>query len=408
MNITNDKEFSLRSFLSAFFSFELLFILFLFSGRYKAAPSFAWIPIDLTAIFFTLSLFAGVLIYFTKKTATINKYSLYLLLLWLLLTSYAFLSMAWSPSINYATEKTMYMATLVLWALLGSTVIISNDIIRVYRFMLLVFLFAFLLGIEFIFWHLKNDSYLIARPDYLAIGRVIGLGCIIAFFYSVVLLKSLIPKTLCFSVFFVLLYVMLALGGKGPFIAVILSLIVFSLLYWHTHLRISSGKKKYAIILIITLSIGFIYILSMKNDFLTFYRLESMTTKDESTSIRLDYYQQAISLWLTHPVLGNGIGSFPVLIGHGDVQNYPHNIILELLSELGIVGCAIFLLMLLLSIKSLKNQFLTKEPIKLLILMLCFYVLLNALVSADIPDRTLFAILGLSTLSVSPAYKNLK
>ena len=44
------------------FSFETFFVLFLFAGRYKNDPIFHWIPVDITALLFGLTIIWGLLI----------------------------------------------------------------------------------------------------------------------------------------------------------------------------------------------------------------------------------------------------------------------------------------------------------------------------------------------------------
>jgi FtsH-binding integral membrane protein len=54
-------------FIRLLFSFELLFTLFLFAWVYKADPIFEQIPIDLTQLFFILSVCSGILVCLAEK-----------------------------------------------------------------------------------------------------------------------------------------------------------------------------------------------------------------------------------------------------------------------------------------------------------------------------------------------------
>jgi len=64
-------------------------------------------------------------------------------------------------------------------------------------------------------------------------------------------------------------------------------------------------------------------------------------------SMRLFLFGSAIDLFLTDMgtvLFGAGINSFPVAIGRSGAGWYPHNIVLELLAEYGLVGCLLFFL----------------------------------------------------------------
>jgi O-antigen ligase len=55
-------------------------------------------------------------------------------------------------------------------------------------------------------------------------------------------------------------------------------------------------------------------------------------------------HEQAIQIWKQNPVWGVGWAQFPISAGIGDVIGmYPHNFVLELLAETGVIGCTIFL-----------------------------------------------------------------
>ena len=56
-------------------------------------------------------------------------------------------------------------------------------------------------------------------------------------------------------------------------------------------------------------------------------------------SLREDFTADAWRVFMSEPLLGVGWGGFPVAAGYGDAGgHYPHNIVLELLSETGVVG----------------------------------------------------------------------
>lgn len=68
------------------------------------------------------------------------------------------------------------------------------------------------------------------------------------------------------------------------------------------------------------------------------------------SSDRLELFGQALSIWLSSPsalIIGVGPQHFPLIAGYNEVGMHPHNWILELLAEYGIVGLAVFVLPLI-------------------------------------------------------------
>ena len=64
----------------------------------------------------------------------------------------------------------------------------------------------------------------------------------------------------------------------------------------------------------------------------------------------LTYLKKAIEYFYQNPFFGNGLGSFGYLYRGFDVRDYPHDMLLEVLSELGIFGVVIILVPIILTI----------------------------------------------------------
>jgi hypothetical protein len=68
-------------------------------------------------------------------------------------------------------------------------------------------------------------------------------------------------------------------------------------------------------------------------------------TEEGDESLRIFLFSNAITLFFSDVktmIFGAGINSFPVYIGNNTTGMYPHNIILELLAEYGIIGTIFF------------------------------------------------------------------
>lgn len=77
----------------------------------------------------------------------------------------------------------------------------------------------------------------------------------------------------------------------------------------------------------------------------TAWRL-SILFDNHDASGRIFFFTKAIELFLTDGrtfLFGAGINSYPVFIGEQSKDWYPHNVLLELLCEFGIIGLILFL-----------------------------------------------------------------
>lgn len=163
------------------------------------------------------------------------------------------------------------------------------------------------------------------------------------------------------------------------------------------------GTKKYVFLVTLLFLVAggvVIYLIATKKSTVTLARIQVLFTHrmGESAGERLDYYIKAFHLWEEQPLIGYGIGSWPILVDIGDLRHYyPHNIILEVMVELGLVGLFIFLSVVVLGVRAVgKMKILRDDPLLMLLLMLFINAIFNSMVSGDISDnRIVFAMLGI-------------
>jgi O-antigen ligase len=193
----------------------------------------------------------------------------------------------------------------------------------------------------------------------------------------------------------------LNLGGRGPVISAILAttvLITLSLFYANN--KPNGCMLKNIAYFIIVLCILFLLMeLMLKTD------KQSALLKrisydylqgDESILLRIKYYKSAWKCFLAHCFTGVGFGGWPYYQGLGDMYYHPHNIFLEILCEIGLVGFTLFCALLFSIFAKFNIQKLASSPfvkIFLCVLMFCF---INALKSGDLNDNiALFCYLGI-------------
>ena len=127
--------------------------------------------------------------------------------------------------------------------------------------------------------------------------------------------------------------------------------------------------------------------LSFRSINLTSYKIENILSlvNDESLNQRIDYFTNAMSLFIERPLFGHGIGSFKTeslkfYENINTIPYYTHNDFLQLLSETGIFGffsyTIFFILIVLMIFKNFK-----RNPINLFLLGSIIIYLINSLIN---------------------------
>lgn len=397
---TNNKHIQVQ-----IFSFEILFILFILAGFYKADPRLAWVPVDLTALFFILSIISGLVI-IIRRGIVFKRRPFYLFLLYVAFALYVLLSYIWTPGKIYATQKTLYIWTLVLWALAAPALVISVDSARLKRLGILYIMLSLMVSIEAIVHYIqagKSGFITVFGSNYLGLGRVAGIAFILSVAYFVFWSRNIYKKIFSLAGVILFLWVLLIGGGRGPLLAAGISVViplVFSVGISLKRQAIIIKRKAIPMLIIVLVFIMLIvYIVESGQITQTINRLLVLTEDDRGASAgaRLQYFADAFEYWKEAPILGYGIGSWPIINSGIDKRSYPHNIILEILVELGFIGVVLFLTLIFYAFSFLSPlKSLGDQPIKTLLMMLIVYMLINSMVSGDISDnRLLFTIIGL-------------
>ena len=133
--------------------------------------------------------------------------------------------------------------------------------------------------------------------------------------------------------------------------------------------------------------IGIFIILSFRGINLVSYKIENILNliNDASLNQRIDYYTNAISLFIERPLLGNGIGSFKTeslkfYENINTIPYYTHNDFLQLLSETGIFGFFSYTIFFILIVSLIFKNF-KQNPINIFLLGSILIYLMNSLVN---------------------------
>ena len=394
---------------------EIYYALFLTAGVYKADSRLEVIQqrIDLTILFGLLSILGTIFNIYIRQIKfviptkqVIFPYSIIIFL--------GTISLLYTPAPIYGTDKFLRFLTITSLALfLPFFLFQSEKAIR--RFFIMFIILAISMIIDIFSGGLKpNEISFVAAfgSNYLALGRILGMAVVIVFFYFAFSVRNIFTKLTLLLLIPIFLFGIFISGGRGPAVAVSLSILTivlyesFNLLKNSIIIRkIKKDNLKSIFFICVIIIITVFLIIYFHDNFATiFYRLELLYEgESKSAIIRLMMIEKAIESILTFPkiVTGLGIGGFSVYFaGFDDIRGeYPHNIFLEVGSELGIFGLIAIVYLIFSSflkiIYQLNSEKVQKKYLYYTLLSLLIFMSINSSVSGDINDnRLLFTIIG--------------
>jgi len=418
---TSDSFF--HRFLTALFSFETAFALYLFAGFYKSSEYLNWIPGDLTLFFLVLSVMAGGWALW-KRGFAVSRRSAALMAAMAIFSGWVLASLLWAPPTRYGVEKATQFALLNGWALAGAAAIMDGDRKRLTRFYGAILALAFLFSLETLrvyLPHMDVRSYLVLGATYQAIGRSVGLGFVVTSAAYFGVRAQTRRRWLFLGLALLYFFVLLIVGARGPFLAAILALalilslvrgqltrkagllVALALLYLAGSLTMGpSLRTLYRFNVLLTHEVGW----NLPGANPTPAALSTSTTKpqiptpnevsNQSVELRQERYGNAWRLWRTAPLIGAGVGSFAFHFPAEQFRVYPHNMILEILSELGVVGLILWMVLFVIAFGGCVRRGAWRRTFSVLALGFLIFTLVNAMISGDIAsNRHLFTALGL-------------
>jgi O-antigen ligase len=231
------------------------------------------------------------------------------------------------------------------------------------------------------FSSLEGLSGIASNPNISSFSILIKLPFIIYFIYQV---KKKLNKFLLRLIEYLSIIGIIILGSRLGLFS--LFIIYFFYFFWYKNHRLN---QVFSIVVIFTFSF-FINISQTVNNFdLSSLRIEKLNN-DESANQRLNFYKKAIDLSFNKPFTGYGLGSWKYeSLPYDDDNNnndilvpyYTHNDFLQILFELGIIGLAAYLFLLIILFK--KILFLEDKLRGILIIIFIVFVI-NSLLNFPI------------------------
>jgi hypothetical protein len=393
-------------FVQVIFSFETAFLLFLFAGRYKANPVLQPLfPVDPLVIFGVVSFAIGIWIISTERLyvpgfIVFTSFCIFVAWMWI--------SLIWTPGAVYAREKLLAVTFLDGLAIIAGALVIANSRERFFRFMVCLNVFAFILAVMVLMEVIRIGPGRIVLinggDDYLGYGRVCGLASMTIFAYLATQerLASKVNLALLPLLSFYI-WVLLFGGGKGPLLSALIP--VMMILPLGVLLR---GKrvliKRGHLILLAGLAAVVAAILwvlldpDLARTATTLNRFSRLFSDNQGVSDqrRETQFWEFLELGDQAPILGHGVGAWPILTYGVDIRHHPHSLPLEVVGEMGVVGLILFTLMCFACIRFITLARLRQDPFLLAALLMALNMWINAGTSGDLGEnRPFFFTMGL-------------
>lgn len=312
-------------------------------------------------------------------------------------------SMAWSQGSAYAFAKIadllaidgliFFVAFFVARSVGALKVLLHGFVFLALMFMLQVFL---AIG--------SNPVKLLTFDvDYLAVGRLLSFSGTIALVFAIFVrgaCRTLGLLIVCMSFVVTTAF----LGGRAPLLGFILSAVFIFVIGLGRQTSAEDRRRLNAKRLLIGTALVAVAIAVFSTvDFAVVDRLGqllggSQAGYSSSVDQRLEYYSLSLEVWQSSPWIGVGAGGWPMAAGIGDSRLYPHNLVLEILCEIGVVGFFVFLAFAGSAYRNLGRalQHHEEEVLPKITKALLLNASIGALVSSALPDqRLLFLTLGL-------------
>ncbi len=376
---------------------------------------------DITVIL-TIILWISLLVRFLNGQINIQPEYIKPIKYFSLLAAMLAFSFLYTLSPIYGFEKILRFVIFAYTMFLTPLLIIETekDIEKIlFYFKIMVFLVTTLLIGQMIYLSLTGGFYtyllrvtvLSANP--IQVSRYLALG---ATMLMVMLIRRSPKEGLPYLILLLCILLGIVLtGSRGPLVSLFFGIIVYALLFERKNL---STLYFYGFIALITVVIlMFILPESVTKRFFDMTEGAIILTQKgiarvSTIATRLSFWDLALTSWtakLSTFLFGLGAGGFSHLFIWRDWHWYPHNVFIEIISELGIIGLSVFLFFLYSSYKSISKgifngSFSERSSIWVAGALVMFFA---AQFSGDINDnRILWMMIGLSISSATIDYKN--
>ncbi|MEZ5823247.1 MAG: O-antigen ligase family protein [Geminicoccaceae bacterium] len=396
---------------SHLFSFEVLFTGFLYSNAYKQLlPP---LPADETVIFAALCIPVAIWV--------ILREGLYIPGINVMVAMIAFLgwivlSYSWTTSVLLAKENIPLLLVFGTLTVFSGSMVIANSRARAVRFLIVLVIASLGLAIQGNLIYLQHGTFRfyegLVQRTYLLWGHAVVNGAIIVFAMSIYSRFGSSRQLIALVLFLIMFGFLMIATSRGALLAAIGGCVVPLLV---SRPLIASGMlrlQQWQLAALVLVLGGVFYtghLLISGDTSGTLGRFVKLANEAENPNLvfnanRFAYFSAAVDQWIENPVMGGGINSFAVYFNNREISGtYPHNIVLELLSQYGVIGFLIFMVLLVTAMRQITFDRLRSDPLLLCVFMLFTAQMVGAMFTKELSGHILlFTFLGLLTLREAP------
>lgn len=383
---------------------EVVFVFFLTAGFYKNDPRFHLPGVDITVLFGALTMAGIAFNYWMKKEKPElpprNMFVPYAVIAW-----FGALSLMYTSAPLYGMDKFTRLVTITAFSLVAPFYLFQDR--KQFRNFFIAFVAIALLMLFDVWGKVNMGSAQVEDSafgsNYLAFGFAEGVAFLVVFLYFFQADKSLLRRAayICFLAPAIVYGLMLS-GARGPLFSIVLSLA--GVVMFGTRPHKYSRRVVFWTLLLAAGSVAFFFY-GLESFTRMYARLDVLTEGGGSSALqRIEMAKSALRAMLRLPELftGLGLGGFSTYyVGYDDVRGaYPHNMFLELGTEIGISGIIALGALLFLCFKRAKKTIKAASGpdyyYAVTVLAYFFFTLFNAMKSGDINDnRFLFSAVGM-------------
>jgi O-antigen ligase len=364
---------------------EITLALFFLVGLIKGDERLGSMPVDLTVAVGGLVIFSvsAKLITGKRELALPREYLLYLPLLAMMI-----LSLAYTPDLAGGVDKTLRFLCLTSIGII-SPFVLFDSMNKLRNFLLAMAFGGLAISI--------NSLTMLGGSDRLVSPSGLNTELGAASAISMIVIWSLwfpewpfIKRALFYPVLGVLGVALIGSGGRFANVAAVLCLVLATFL-----------RRKLFVDVAVIGGLGVLLLPLIWIPQASFDYLSSLAHPPQAMGTRNDLMALGVKMFSEHPFFGVGIQGFRFLSPNPITYNYPHNLILELGSELGLLAALSFLAIAACAFREIWKQLRDPDnqsgnsPV-LTVFLLLLFVFLDAMVSGDINDlRFMWFVFGL-------------
>jgi O-antigen ligase len=370
---------------------EVAFVLFLSAGWFKADPRLSFLQsLDLTLVFAVCVAIAIIKRQLKGYPLQLPRsFLLYLPLIFLMLGS-----LFYTPDFAAGADKAGRFLFLTGLAIVAPFAVLDSPA-KLDRFFLTFPVIGVLMSINS-FSMLGGHERLVAPSgENTQLGEAAALG-IVSIWFLLLPRQPFHWRVLSYGAVLVLIVALIGSGSRGPTVGLVCCILVSFILYKRLLLDVALITSSCVLVL------PRVHIPDFSYKYLgTLIRYVGDT--DSLLSMRKDLMQLGWQLTLQHPWLGVGIAGYPFYSPLPNRWNWPHNLLLELGSELGVIAplvvCCLFVCAFWASFKQVIDEHFPHRRLCGVVLGFLVFGLINILNKGNINDhRVLWLSLGLPFL----------